>query len=131
VNNPRLGTFFPTVCTAGRKQAVESARPQVQSVVKSRLDAHVREPRFAHSSRHGAKGTMHPAVPGSQRKAAHGKFSGGLFPQFLMAVVGVKQPGHASVGTFLESETGAAAAGIEKSVGEFGQQLGLVAGAIP
>jgi hypothetical protein len=135
VNWAKLGHVFPTVSTFDLQRAVESSRRCVQSVTKCRNDEGGKDATFAHSTLHGAyrKG-MNEGQEG-RKNGTRGVWlrwkSAALFPEFLVTIVGVENPGDATVRTFLEGEPGAAAAGIEKSVGEFRQQLGLVARTIP
>ena len=48
-----------------------------------------------------------------------------------MAVIRKNEPGDAAVRPSLKGDAGAAATGIEKPVGELGQQLSLIAGTVP
>ncbi len=111
MNYAELGHSFPTVSTSDVRKAVES------SMVACKARPHAGLKRTcADLPLHSALWMVHN---GRLALAWILLRLGSFFPELLMTIVGVEKPGDVAVGTFLEGEPGAAAAGIEKTVSEF------------
>ena len=144
----RVGSRLPHGVHSEAARSCGKRLPRVQSAVKCKPDAHCEEPGFAHGIHRGAfpriscQGRWRRRTPcGFPQRKPHTRLLdraalqeirvrpmssfriafGCFHPNFLMAVVGESELGHAAVRTLLKCDARTASTGIKKPVGKLRQ----------